>query len=142
MEKTKLGISVGLMGALLWLVCYYAGYVAALIVAGYILIAEKDEWLKKSAVKAVVLMVVFSLASSIIYLIPNVITCINSFVGLFGGSFYIAFISNFVSMVSNVLEFVEKIVFILLAALAFMHITIPVPVLDAFVDKHFEAKAE
>ena len=142
MEKTKLGISVGLMGAILWLVCYYSGYIGALLVAGYILIAEKDEWLKKLAVKAVVLMLAFSVAASVIYLLPNLISCINSIVSIFGGSFYLSFISNLATMLATLLDFVEKIVFIILAALAAMHITIPVPVLESFVDKHFEAKAE
>ena len=142
MEKTKLGISIGLMGAIMWLVCYFGGIVPSLLLAGYILMAENNEWLKKLSVKAVVLMFVFSLLPSILYLLPNMISCIDGLVGIFGGSFYLSFVSNLVSFIITILDLIEKLVFILFAALSFMQITFPVPVIDAFVDKHFEAKAE
>ena len=55
MEKTKLGISVALTAALL----YFLGLIspiALVVAAGYVLIAEKDQWLRKSAVQALAIM--------------------------------------------------------------------------------------
>ncbi len=48
------------------------GYISLFIVGGYILLVEKTEWLKKCVVKAVVLMLLYSLLSTVIGLIPQV----------------------------------------------------------------------
>ena len=53
MEKSKLGISVGLLAALLYFLGLLSGYLVTVLVAGYILVAESNLWLRKSAVKAV-----------------------------------------------------------------------------------------
>ena len=82
MEKTKLGISTALLGAIACLACYYGGITATLLVVGAVLILESDEWLKKTCVRAGVLVFLFLLTSSIIYFIPNIISCINSTLGL------------------------------------------------------------
>ena len=42
MEKTKLGLSVAIMSALVFLVAAFGGYTPLLLVAGYILIAEEN----------------------------------------------------------------------------------------------------
>lgn len=47
MKKTKLGISVGLLGAMLFFSCYFGGYTIAIIIAGYVLLFEENAWLKK-----------------------------------------------------------------------------------------------
>lgn len=60
MEKSKLGISVGLLAAGM----YFLGMVSVLavvVVAGYVLLREDDAWLKRSAVKAAVLAIAFAL---------------------------------------------------------------------------------
>lgn len=140
MEKTKLGVSVGLLGAVMFLTCLYGGFIPSFLLAGYILLAEKDTWLKKLSVKAVVLMIAFSVASTVVYLIPNVISCIGSIASAFGGHFYISFISSLASAIDSILGLAEKLVFIALAALSLMHVTVPVPVVDTFVEKHIEIK--
>ena len=60
MQKTRLGISVGMLGATIYLSGLFGGYVAILLLAGYSLLFEENIWLKKSAVKAVALLLFFS----------------------------------------------------------------------------------
>ena len=77
MEKTKLGISVGLMAAGIYLITLFGGLVPAVLLAGYVLLFEDSEWLKKNAVKAVLTYVMFSVASLVLNLIPNAINIID-----------------------------------------------------------------
>ena len=58
MQKTKLGISVGLLGAAIYFTGLFSGYLVAVLLAGYVLMFEENEWLRKNAVKAVALMMV------------------------------------------------------------------------------------
>ena len=88
MQKTKLGISVGLLAAIVYFLGLFSGYVATIVLVGYILIVEDNAWLKKTSVKAVVLMLGFSLVYSVLGLIPGLISFINSLVNIFGGRLY------------------------------------------------------
>ncbi len=57
--KTRMGISCQLFGALL----FFMGLINILglvLLAGYILLFEENKWLKKTAVKATVIVVVFA----------------------------------------------------------------------------------
>ena len=69
MEKTKLGISVGLFGALVFAAALFGGYMSSIIILGYVLLFEANEWLKKSAVKAVATLVAFSFVTAVIGLV-------------------------------------------------------------------------
>ena len=74
MQKTRLGISVGMLGAAIYLTGLFSGYVVAVLMAGYVLLFEENSWLRRSAVKAVSLMVFFSFITVLINLIPNAIS--------------------------------------------------------------------
>ena len=58
MQKTKLGISVGLLGAAIYFTSLFSGYLVPVILTGYVLLFEENDWLRKNAVKAVALSVV------------------------------------------------------------------------------------
>ena len=57
-EKTSIGIPVGLMGAALYFTMQFGGTVAFLILAAYVFFVDKNEWLKRVAVKAFALDIV------------------------------------------------------------------------------------
>ncbi len=136
MQKTKLGISVGLLGAALYFMGLFSGYMVAVLLAGYILLFEENEWLKKSAVKAISVMVVFSFLIAVINLIPNAINFIDYIFSIFGGSFYIAFISNLIGAVVTALEIIEKLLLLGLGLKALSQGTIAVPVVDKLINKY------
>ena len=136
MQKTRFGITVGLLGSAIYFVGLYGGYLLTALLAGYVLLFEENEWLRKSAVKAVVLMICFSILSTLVYLIPNVIGIIDSVVGIFGGVFYINAISALASAVSNVLDITEKVLFIGLGLKALTQGNIAVPAVDKLIYKY------
>lgn len=136
MQKTRLGISVGMLGAAIYLTGLFSGYLVAVLLTGYVLLFEENGWLKRSAVKAVSLMVFFSFVTALIALIPSAINCINYIVSIFGGNFHISFISKLVTAVTSVIDFVEKLLFIGLGVKALNQGTIAVPVVDKLVSKY------
>lgn len=136
MQKTRFGIAVGLLGATIYFMGLYGGYLITALLAGYVLLFEENEWLKKSVVKAVALMIIFSILSTLIYLIPNAINVIDDIVGIFGGSFYINAISSLASAIGNALDVIEKILFIGLGLKALTQGNIAVPVVDKLIDKY------
>lgn len=138
MQKTRLGISVGMFGAAIYLTGLFSGYVVAVLMAGYVLLFEENSWLKRSAVKAVSLMVFFSFITVLINLIPNAISCINYVASMFGGSFYAVFVSNLISALTSIIDIIEKILLIGLGVKALNQGTITVPVVDKLVSKYMD----
>ncbi len=138
MQKSKLGVSVGLLAALLCFSAIFGGYTIPVLIAGYILIAEENSWLKKTAVKVITLMVAFWLISALVGLIPGAIGVIDSLVSIFDGHFYISFISNLVSFINVALNFAEKLLFLFLGFKALNQGTVNVPVIDNFINKYMD----
>ena len=57
---------MGMLGAAIYLTGLFSGYLVAVLIAGYVLLFEENGWLKRSAVKAVSLMVFFSFITVLI----------------------------------------------------------------------------
>ena len=138
MQKTKLGISVGLLGAILFFACYFGGYTVTILLAGYILLVEDNAWLKRVTVKGVVLMVAFSVLAALVNFIPNIMGYVDDIFRIFNGSFYIPVISNIVNFIIDSLNLVEKVMFLLLGFMALKQKTIVIPPLDSFVSKYMD----
>lgn len=138
MQKTKLGISVAVLGAAVYFTGLFSGYLITIVLAGYILLMEENVWLKKAAVKSVALMICFSILSAVLGLIPDVIGFVDSIFNIFGGSFHISVLTNIVYMLRDGLDLVEKVLFLLLGLKALNQGTIKVPVIDKFVEKCME----
>ena len=137
MQKTRLGISVPLMGLIVCLCGMFAGYTVAILVAGYKLLAEENIWLRKTAAKVIALMLAFSVLSAIVGLIPDVWGVIENFIGIFKEYFYVSFIDRIFNFLSSVVSLARFFVFALLSYKALTQGTIKVPVVDTILNKHF-----
>ena len=139
MEKTKLGISVGMLGAAVYFSAALFGYLALLVVGGYILFVEKTEWLKKCVIKAVVLMLLYSLITTIIGLIPQLLSLSGGEETLVGSYYlYLAGAYQIVSVVLVVLNFVRIGFFIALGIKALSEKTINIPLIDNFINTYMD----
>lgn len=136
MQKTRLGISVGMLGAAIYLTGLFSGYFVVVVLAGYALLFEENWWLKRNAVKAVALMVFFSLLITMINLIPNMLGVISNIVAIFGGVFSVSALDYFVSAVVSIIEIIQKILFVGLGIKALSQGTIAVLVIDNLINKY------
>ena len=135
--KSKLGISVGLLGAAVYLAALFGGYVPVIVLSGYILLFEDNEWLRKSAVKAVTLMMSIAFAITLINLIPDLLSWIASLVSIFKGTFNYGVVSSIVLLVTKAFDIVRTCLFLMLGAKALNQGTIAIPFVDKIINKYF-----
>lgn len=136
MEKTKLGISVGLFGALVFASALFGGYMSSIIILGYVLLFEANEWLKKSAVKAVATLVAFSFVTAVIGLVPDAINWVANVINTFGGNVRFEFINDVFSDIKGVISILKDLVFLGLIYKALNQGTIKLPVVDDLINKY------
>lgn len=138
MQKTRLGITVGALGAITFFAGLFGGYLAAIVLAGYALMFEENAWLKRSVVKAIVLMVFFSVTIATINIIPDLLGFIGDIASVFNGTFSIIKVNQFVNVLVSGLNLVEKVLFLGLGVKALSQGTIVIPFIDKKVSKYIE----
>ena len=134
--KTKLGISTGVFAAITFLVACFGGYTPVLLLVGYVLICESDEWLKKAVLKALGVMLVVSFCVTVINLLPNVFGWINSLLGFFNTNVNFGPINNFLGLFTRAIDIAETCFLLVLGAKALKNETVKVPVVDGLIDKY------
>ena len=134
MGTTKIGVPAKLLAGLTYVAAFFSGYTAFLLMGGYVLLREQNDWLRFQTVKAGVLLVCFSLAGAVVSLIPNLFSWIGDWVNLFGGSFRVAFIFDLQSVLNSTLNLLEKLLFLVLGILAFRGKDLPIAPLDKLVN--------
>ncbi len=132
--KTKLGISVGLLAAITYLMGLFSGYTVLVLIAGYVLICEEDTFLKKSAVKAFLIMLIFSVIYYVIGFLPSLISLVSDLLGVFGVNWYPSVISSLTSFFRSGISIIEDIIMIVMALLALKQKSINI----GFIDKMFD----
>lgn len=136
--KAKLGISVGLLGAATYLVALFGGYTPLLLVVGYILIVEENIWLKKAGIKAVALCMFFSLISTVIGFIPDLVYLIDDLLNIFEESFTLYPVTRTITFLQSVLSLARTVLLLGLGITALNQGTIKFPFVDKLIDKHFK----
>jgi len=133
--KTKLGISVELLGAAL----YFTGLISIIplvLMAGYVLLFESDEWLKKTAVKAVGIVIFFAILSSIVGLVGNSSTLISDLVSLFKGTFSFSWLNRLLSICRTVISFIQVLFLLLLGLRALNQGDVKLSSVDNVINKN------
>jgi hypothetical protein len=138
MEKTKLGISVGLMGALLYAIGLWGGYFLIIAAVAYVLIREESAWLKQTAVKALALTFVFPLLYLAIGVIPDLVGLVGDVMNLFDEALDTEILDEIVTLLRDIVNIAEYVVFVLMGILALGKKTVRLPLIDAAVKKHLD----
>lgn len=136
MQKTKLGVSVGLLGAAVYFSAAFGGYVAMFLVAGYVLLFEENEWLKKAAVKAATLMIAVGVLNTAIGLIPDVLNWLYSFLTVFDVYISVSTVSTIFDSMIGAISIIRTVFFLILGVKALNQGTVNVPVVDKLINKY------
>lgn len=134
--KSKLGLSIGLTGALIYAITYFAGMIPLILIIGYLLIVEKNEWLNYIVIKALCLTILFAILATITSFIPNLLSIVQDFSTTYEVPFYYQLVLAFQSLVLGVLSFVKTILFLLLAVRALGLKDVPFLGISGLVSKH------
>jgi uncharacterized membrane protein len=136
MQKTKLGISVPLLAAAVCFAAVFGGYVATIILTGYVLLKEEDEWLRKTSVKALAVMMLFSFISTIVGFVPDIVSILNNLCTIFNTSFEIKKLSQIIYLIKGILTLVESIILIIMGYKALKYTEMNVAMVDKIVDNN------
>ena len=135
--KSKLGISVGLFGAGIYLGNLVGGILVSILLLGYVLLFEENEWLKVSVIKATVLSMFFTFVTMVVELVPRTIGTIDNLMRIFDGDFTMQFLSRLTLFLNYGIGLLEMVLFLLLAVKALNQRTMNIPVVDGMIKKHY-----
>ena len=144
MQKAKLGISVGLLGAAIYLTALSGSLLGLLVLAGYVLLVEDNQWLRLSAVKAVAVYLFFTFVIQAVGYVPDVLSIISDAGNLFNAYISVPVLNDIVTLVKDLIYLAEKIFLMVLGVKALNQGTVAVPFVDKLVvspaDKNFPAE--
>lgn len=135
MEKTKLGLSVGVVGAAAFLLYQFGGYTPALLLVGYILLCESNAGLKKTALTATVIALGYSLVNYVIYLLPSVTGLLTSFLHIFGVYPELHIIDRIFDFLGSVVGFLKGLVMVFLAGMSLLNKPVELPFLKKLINE-------
>lgn len=136
MQKTRLGISVELLGASICLIALFGGLTPTVLLVGYVLLMEKEEWLRRCAVKALAVLLMIAFSITVIGLIPDLLSWISSIVRVFKGNFDYSFISSIISVVNGALNIIKTCLLLLLGIKALNRETVNISIIDGIIAKY------
>lgn len=127
MEKTKIGLSAGIVGAIAFLVFQFGGFIPGLLILGYILLCEKNESLRVSAVTALLVTLAAYVLNLVIGLIPNLLSYVNSLLNIFEEYLEAEIVYNIESFLTSTVNLVKMVAMIGLAVFSFLNKPLQIP---------------
>ncbi len=135
MLKTKMGISIALVGAAM----YFLGAIAftpAVLLAGAMLIMEDNQWVKRQAAKMIGVVIVFSLLGIAIGWIDDVVNVLNIIVHWFAkDAKYLSIPGNIESLLRTIIGAAEEVLLVVMGFMALKMKEIRFGVVDKLLDR-------
>ena len=134
MLKTKLGISIALVGAAM----YFLGaisFVPAMLLAGYVLIVEQNEWLKRQAAKMIGVVVVFGLLSIAVGWIDDVVYMLGIIVRWFSKDTYLSVPANLTTLCQYIITLAKEVFLLMMGFMALGMKNVKLGIVDKQLDK-------
>lgn len=135
MLKTKMGVSIALVGAAM----YFLGAIAftpAVLLAGAMLIMEDNQWVKRQAAKMIGVVIVFSLLGIAIGWIDDVVNVLNIIVHWFAkDAKYLSIPGNIESLLRTIIGAVEEVLLVVMGFMALKMKEIRFGVVDKLLDR-------
>ena len=139
MLKTKLGISI----ALVWAAMYFLGmfsFIPAVLLAGYVLIAEENEWVKRQAARMIGVVLLFGLLSIAIGWIDEIIGMLNIVVRWFNDEVYLKVPGNLTGLLQYIISIAKDVFLLVMGIMALGMKSIKFPLVDKLLDKFMSSE--
>jgi hypothetical protein len=136
---SRLGISAGLVAAAAYFLALFNSWVPLLVLAGYVLLFERDEFMRFSVIKAVGICFFFMFISVLIGFIPSGISLIREALAVFNTNFVNTFTQKTTEIISfsrTLLIVIERIILIVLAVKALSNETVGFGPIDNIISVH------
>ncbi len=136
MKKTKLGISVAMLGMLVCLLAGFGGYVILGITLGYVLLVEDNLWLRRNTLKICLLVLLAGFLRAMVGIVPDIISFINEVLNIFKGYLHFSKLNEVISVLQSGISLLEKIIVVLMAVKSINQGTVRIKFIDNMLDKH------
>ncbi len=135
MLKTKLGVSIALVGAAMYFLGAYS-FIPAVLLAGYVLIAEQNEWLKRQAAKMIGVVLLFGILSIAVSWLDDVVGVLNIIIHWFDkGASYLSIPANLTSLCQYIISLSKEIFLIVMGFMALGMKNVKLGAIDKLLDK-------
>lgn len=134
MQKTKLGLKTTVVGAIAYLGFLFGGYVAGLLILGYVLLIEEDTTLKVSALTALLVTLAASLINAVIGLLPDAVNVLESLLSVFKEHLSVAFLDNLYAFFARLISLLKTVAMLFLAGMCLLNKPVQLP----FIKKLFD----
>lgn len=132
MEKTKLGIPVGVFAAIIYFIAVIGGYnslIVLILALGYVMMKEDNQWLKKAVFKALAIFLAYYVFVELINIFDNSILSLPS--TLTNGKMKAIVIPfNFINIIESLLSLVRYALLLFLGFSAFKQKDLPIASID------------
>ena len=117
---------------------YFLGalnFIPAVMLAGYVLIAEQNEWLKRQAAKMIGVVVLFGLLGIAVGWIDDIVYILNIIVRWFDKDVYLSVPANLTSLCRYIISLVKEIFLLAMGFMALSMKGVRLGVVDRQLDK-------
>lgn len=135
MQKTKLGVTIGMAGACLYFLGVFS-FIPAFLLAGYVLLFETNDWLKYQAVKMIGVVLFFAVFRIGIDCIDQVVGILNIVLSWVSEDFRVSVPLNFTSLLDNILVLVRDVLLLVMGVRAFTLQPVGFGPVDKLFGKH------
>lgn len=136
--RTKLGISAGLLAAIMYWCGFFNGMIPLILIAGYVFLKEENDYLKRTALKAIVFMLGFALIKEFCLIIPVIIGDIMDLVRTYAKEikFNMSMVTQPFYFIRDIIDWIQIIFFVSIGFLSLKFKDIPFGPLDKLVDNN------
>lgn len=139
MLKTKLGISIALVGATMYFLGAFS-LVPAAMLAGYVLIAEENEWVKRQAARMIGVVVLFGLLSIAVGWIDDVVGVLNIIVHWFSSDVNLAVPARLTYLIQYIISIAKEVLLLLMGFKALGMKNVKFSPVDKLLDKFMSSE--
>ena len=105
---------------------------------GYILIREESFWLRRTAIKGIILMLLFAILSGVLNLIPEAVSLVQDALRIANVNLTVPVVHNVFYLLQAILSYGEKILFLLLGFMALKQRTIVIPPIEKLISHYMD----
>lgn len=139
MLKTKLGVSIALVGAAMYFLGAFS-FIPAMLLAGYVLIAEENEWVKRQAARMIGVVLLFGLLSIAVGWIDDFVSVLNIVVRWFNDEVYLTVPASLTLLIQYFISVAKEVVLLLMGFMALGMKNIRFVFVDKLLDKFMSSE--
>ena len=139
MLKTKLGVSIALVGAAMYFLGVFS-FIPAVLLAGYVLIAEENEWVKRQAARMIGVVLLFGLLSIAVGWIDDFVSVLYIVVRWFNDEVYLTVPASLTLLIQYFISVAKEVVLLLMGFMALGMKNVRFVFVDKLLDKFMSSE--